>query len=356
MVSNRVVDADGHVIEPEDIWDNFLPPAYRRLAPRRVRDSEGHVRFLLGDELQPFLPSLNRANTEHIDRPGGSDPVARLQDMDSEGMDVAICFTSAGLYFGGVDDPQLNNALCRAYNDWLHDYSRTDPDRIVGVAMVPQPDIGLAMAETERATKDLGFKAVMWRPNPIAGRNVDHPALEPFFSLLEELDIPLALHEGTTQNIPQAGRDRFDNYLYRHMVSHPHEMQMACMTLICGGVLERHPLLKVVFLESGAGWIAHWLDRMDNHVKHWGYASRKLALKPTEYYNRQCFISADPDEPIIPGLIQVIGDDTIVFASDYPHSDSTFPGVVAELADRTDLSKESKAKILGENAVRLYGL
>ena len=95
---------------------------------------------------------------------------------------------------------------------------------------------------------------------------------------------------------------------------------------------------------------------MDHHVEHWGYTSGPLSMKPSEYYARQCFISADPDEPIIPGLVQALGDETIVFASDYPHSDSTFPGVVAELSDRADLTEETKAKILGENAARLYSL
>lgn len=353
MTALRVIDADGHVNEPEDLWAERLPSRYHRMAPRRVLDSQGRVRLFIAEELQPFLPSLTM---EQAQRPGGVDPKARLVDMDAEGLDVAVCFTSIGLYFGGVADADLNAALCRAYNDWLYDYTQAAPDRLAGVAMVPQLDVGLAMEEAERAVRDLGFKAVMWRPNPIAGRDLDHPALAPFLSLMEELGAALAIHEGTSQNLPQAGLDRFDNYLYRHMVSHPHEQQMACMTLICGGTLERHPRLKVVFLESGAGWIAHWLERMDDHIKHWGYTSGPLALKPSEYYQRQCFISADPDEAIIPGLVQALGDDTIVFATDYPHSDSIFPGVVAALRDRADLSEESKAKILGENAARLYGL
>ena len=131
---HHVVDADGHVSEPQDLWDTYLPSQYRRLAPRRVKDSQGHVRIMLGGELQPLLPSLNIERTE---RAGGSDPAARLEDMDSEGMDVAVCFTSIGLFFGGVKDPQVTDAGIRAYNDWLYDYSKTNPQRIAGVAMVP---------------------------------------------------------------------------------------------------------------------------------------------------------------------------------------------------------------------------
>lgn len=131
---------------------------------------------------------------------------------------------------------------------------------------------------------------------------------------------------------------------------------MAVLSLICGGVLERHPRLRVAFLESGAGWIAHWLERLDHHVKYWGHASLKLPLKPSEYFLRQCWISADPDEAVLPGIIQVLGDDNIVFASDYPHPDAKFPGVVDELASREDLSESSKTKILSRNAARLLKL
>ncbi len=353
MTALRVIDADGHVNEPEDLWAERLPSRYHRMAPRRVLDSQGRIRLFIAEELQPFLPSLTM---EQAQRPGGVDPKARLVDMDAEGLDVAVCFTSIGLYFGGVADADLNAALCRAYNDWLYDYTQAAPDRLAGVAMVPQLDVGLGDGGGGAGRRRPRLQGGHVAAQPDRGARPRPPGPGAVPSLMEELGAALAIHEGTSQNLPQAGLERFDNYLYRHMVSHPHEQQMACMTLICGGALERHPRLKVVFLESGAGWIAHWIERMDDHVKHWGYTSGPLALKPSEYYQRQCFISADPDEEIIPGLVQALGDDTIVFATDYPHSDSIFPGVVAALRDRDDLTEETKAKILGENAARLYGL
>ena len=134
MTAHRVIDADGHVNEPEGLWAERLPARYHRMAPGRTRDSQGRIRLIIAEKLQPFLPSLGM---EQAQRPGGVDPLARLVDMDSEGMDVAVCFTSIGLFFGGVGDPDLNAALCRAYNDWLYDYVQAAPDRLAGVAMVP---------------------------------------------------------------------------------------------------------------------------------------------------------------------------------------------------------------------------
>ncbi|MBM4405519.1 MAG: hypothetical protein FJ039_04945 [Chloroflexi bacterium] len=129
---------------------------------------------------------------------------------------------------------------------------------------------------------------------------------------------------------------------------------MACLEMLCGGVLERHPKLRVAFMESGCGWIASWLERLDNHVKNWGHTSVKLPHLPSEYFKRQCCISADPDEVMIPGIVQVIGDTNILFASDYPHPDGIFPGAVAEMAERKDISEASKSKILAENAARFF--
>lgn len=353
MAIDNVIDADGHILEPDGIWRKYLEPPFLPMAPKRVRDTLGRVRLLEGGELLPYVPVTEGVRA----RPGAYKPLPRLKEMDEEGIHVSAIFPSMGLTFPGIKELPVIAAISRAYNNWLHDYCSAAPERLIGVAMVPQMDVRETMVEARRAVTELGFKGVWLRPNPIGGRTLDHPVFDPLWSLLEELNVPALIHEGTSMNIHQAGLDRYaDNYLFMHVISHPHEQQMACLGLICGRVLERHPRLRVAFLESGGGWIAHWLERMDHHVKYWGHASAALALKPSEYFARQCFISTDPDEAILPGVLSVIGDDTIVFASDYPHEDAIFPGVVAALRDRKDLSERSKEKILSTNPARLYGL
>ncbi|MCE2391899.1 MAG: amidohydrolase [Proteobacteria bacterium] len=354
MSVSSAIDADGHVMEPPDAWARYLPSRLHSLAPTWGVDNQGRSRQVIGGKLQGYIPQNPEWATQR--RPGGMDPKARLADMDEEGLAVSVLFPTTGLYFAGIEDLELQREMCRAYNDWLHDFCTADPARLVGVAVVPQGDVAACIAEAQRAVGELGFKGVMLRPNPIRGRNLDDPTHEPLWSALEDLDVVAAIHEGTTQDVVQVGRDRFDNFMFRHALSHPIEMQIACLSLICGGVLERHPRLRVVFLESGCGWAPYWLERLDEHMEEWGHASMPLPLEPTEYFKRQCFISAEPDERALPGVILGLGDDNLLFASDYPHPDGIFPGVVSALADRDDLSESTKAKVLRDNALRCFGL
>jgi predicted TIM-barrel fold metal-dependent hydrolase len=353
MARFHPIDADGHVMEPDDVWLRFLEPALHPMAPRRVTDSQGRMRHLVAGELKPPIP----APSTGWDLPaGGHDPAARLEDMDHQGIGRSLLFPTTALYFAPTRDLEVYRALCRAYNDWLHTFCAADPERLLGVAVVPQSDVSESIVEAKRAVRELGFRAVMLRPNPIAGRTLEDPWFEPLWTTLEELEVPLALHEGTTQDVPQSGRERFDNFLFRHACSHPHEQQMACLSLTCGGVLERHPGLRVVFLESGCGWIAHWLERLDEHMTSWSFASAPLPLAPSEYFRRQCFITAEPGERTLPAMVELLGDQSFLFATDYPHPDALADGVVEKVSGLERLPEESRARILYGNAERCLGL
>jgi len=139
------------------------------------------------------------------------------------------------------------------------------------------------------------------------------------------------------------------------MCSHAMEQQIACMTLILGGVLERFPRLRVAFLEAGGGWLPYWLERMDHHHERLGWILPGCKLKPSEYFRRQCMISVDPDEKTIPVVAEMVGDDYIMWASDYPHFDCTFPGAVAEVRE-AKVPAATMTKLLGANAARFYGI
>lgn len=355
-MAKGAIDTDGHVMEPDSMWLEYLDPSLHPMAPRTTTDNQGFPRQIIAGELMPYLPRDPEWQKRDPEPRGGDDPKARLEDMDLDGIESVMLIPTIGLYFGGLKDLRATGALCRAYNDWVYDYCDADRSRLFGVAMVPQGDILASVAEARRAVEKLGFRSVMLRPNPIAGRNIDDPYYDPLWTLLEELNVPVSLHEGTTGNLVQSGGDRFQNYAYIHACSHPHEQQMACMALICGGVLERHPGLRISILEAGCGWISSWLERLDEHMESWHHTTLKLPLTPSEYFARQCFISVDPEERSIPGVISLMGDDTLLFASDYPHPDGMFPGAVRAIDEREDLSAESKEKILRTNAQKCYGL
>lgn len=346
------IDADGHVQEPPEAWQR-LAPEFRDFAPSVFIDDQGRARQLVGGELKPPIPTP----AEGWDIPdGGHDPKARLRDMNMQGIGRTLLFPTMGLMFAGLGRVDVQIALCRAYNDWLAEYCATDPARLIGVAVVPQSDLVAALDEARRTVEQLGFQSVMMRPNPIGGRTLGHPYWAPLWRLLEELDVPVSVHEGTTQEVPQSGRDRFDGFTMRHVASHPHEQQLACMELIMGGVLERHPKLRAVFLESGCGWLPHWLERMDEHMQAWGHCIAPLPLTPTEYFQRQCFISADPGERMIESVARLVGQDVLVFASDYPHPDAIAENIVGRVADREELDARLKEKILYRNARRCFAL
>jgi predicted TIM-barrel fold metal-dependent hydrolase len=349
-----VTDSDGHVIEPDDLWATYLDAGFLPSAPRWVSDTHGRRRRLIGGRLQPYIPF---PQTEYTLRPveGAVEPGARISDMDRHGIQVSVLFPSAGLHFASIPETEVAIALCRAYNDWLADFCATDRTRLVGVALLPQLDVAASIAEARRAVTELGFKGVMLRPNPVAGRTLDNPAFDPLWSVLEELDVAVGIHEATTMNVQQAGTDRYDNYMFLHVISHPHEHQMACLSLICGGVLERHPGLRVAFLEAGCGWVPYWLERMDQHMRYWGGTSTPLPLAPSDYFRRQCFVSPVADEQTLPDVARRVGADCLIFTSDYPYPYTTTPRIADAILGRDDLDDDVVAAVVRDNAARLYG-
>lgn len=360
-----VVDADGHVVEPRDAWAP-VPPAYR---PSIERDAHGYEHVVVdGKEILAVpLGTLATPGGRFSDpgsflpledaHRGGSDPVARLADMDVEGIDRAVLFPSVGLYFWALDDPLAAVPIARAYNDWLASYCAADPTRLFGAAMVPMQDPAAAVAELRRARRELGFVAAFVRPNPCRGRSLSDRAYEPVWDAAEECAMTIAVHEGSSVIVPTLGSDRPFNPLVLHAVSHAFEEMLACAQLIAFGVLERHPSLRVVFLESSGGWVPFWLERLDEQAESFGGFCPDLRLAPSEYFARQCWISYEIDEHTLPVLAPIIGESRIVWGSDYPHHDATFPGAVDTLRrTMAPLRHDVQALILGANATELYRL
>ncbi len=357
-----VVDADGHVIELPDMWQEYIDPAYRERAPRMVRGEDGGLALLLGDELVARIASrLGAGGDERFEsglrRAGGWKAAKRLEDMDADGIDVAVLFPTLAFFACETGDLGLDAAVCRAFNDWVGDYCKTAPDRLVGVALLPLRDIDASIAELERATEKLGFRGAFVRPNPYGDCLIQNRAYDRFWSCAESLGIPIAIHEGISDTLPTLGRDRFENPALQHLLSHPFEQMAACAALIGTGVLERHPRLRFAVLESGCGWLPYWLSRMDSHFETWRSFFPALELRPSAYFRRQCFISCDSEDEVVRSVVDFVGDECVVWASDYPHPDAWFPGSVGKaLESLTGLPAESRRRILGENATRLFGL
>ncbi len=371
-----IIDADGHIVEPEACFTDFLDPRYRSYVPRVVAYDD-HFRYACGDELgfrihadpttvgAPGRTTLDTSVDGAIAGAapvvvanGGNDPTARLADLDIEGIATAVLYPTYGLMIQGVREREPALALCRAINDWLADYCTLDRDRLVGIGTLPMTHPDDALAEAKRCIEQLGFRGVWRRPERIVGLPAVHdPGYDQLWSYLADAGLPIAIHPGLNGAVPDPYlRDRFDDdFTTMHAVHFPAEQIMNVTSFIGFGILERHPQLKVAFLECGAGWVPYYLHRLDEHLEVFGYRNAKLSMRPSDYFRRQCFVSVEEAEPVLDAVLAAYPD-SVVFASDYPHGDGTFPGATKELLDTDALDDAQRRAVLRDNARRLYSI
>jgi hypothetical protein len=289
-------------------------------------------------------------------RLGVNNPDERIKDLDVEGIDIQVLLGSLCLAAGSLRDPGFALAFCKACNNYVAEFCSAYPDRLKGVAVVPLQDVPAAVGEARRAVKELGLIGVSIPPS-LPGKNLDDPSFHPFYSELQELNVPLGIHWGNGTYLPGAGTERFNKHFLTHVVGHPFEQMIAMTSLVCGGILEKYPKLKVGFLESGCGWLPYLMWRLDEEYRGRSLEVPLIKTRPSEYIRGgQCFISCAPDEFLIPTVAESVGADLIMFSSDYPHADGIFPNSVRTINERADIPADLKRKILGENAGRFYNL
>lgn len=363
----NVIDADAHVLEPPNFWADYIDPVYRDRVPQLVVDTDGKERLLIEGRILGGARGLGfagaigaRQGAAPVDikyvegRKGGFDPHARIPDMEVDSIDAAFLYPTLGLFSGAVQDPQLAAAMCRAYNRWLADYCKPYPDRLFGVAMLPMQSVELAIAEMRYARNQLGMRSGFLRPNPYNNLMLGDAAYDPFWTVAQDLDFPIGVHEGTG-GMPAAGVERFLGMGAKHIVSHTVEMMLASLSIIWGGVCERFPQMRFAFLESGGGWIAPWLDRMDRHFDDQGvFNDSTLRMRPSDYFKRQCWIAFEPVEGSLSVLAEYLGPKKILWATDYPHPDGFFPGAPTMIAEK--LPANIRRQVLAESAIEFYKL
>ena len=373
MENGKVIDADGHVFEHSVDWAERLKrldPPYNNRAPKWVKDDWGRSRLLIEGRLEPIAYGPGQGSTGpfakgvEADRLAGSDPVARIKAMDVEGVDIAILYgTSFRSGVCGLMDGEYAAAICRAYNDWLAEYCSADRKRLKGAALVPLQNVPAAIAEMERAITKLGMVTICL-PTNVYGKNLNHPDFLPFFEAAQSLGIPLSVHPTVGQNgqpglygVQSAGSERFDRFFFTHIVGFPFELMIAVLSIVGGGIFERFPRLKVAFLEGGAGWLPFWMERIDEHYEKLAPQVPEMRKRPSEYIKSENFyISTEAEESMLPAVLEHVGEDRVLYASDFPHWDCSFPNSVRHISERQSLSDAAKRKVLGDNAAKLYGI
>ena len=371
--SSRVFDADGHVIEPPELYFTQLDRPFRDRVQvdERLGAHHGHL-FPLLDGRPSFGGSVwmeeylrtDRGRTVLVDRFGdiaeaGFDTPAMVRALDAQGIDIAALLPSFSLHVPYTEHlaPDLSLALARAYNRWVGGHVAGGRGRLVGVGVAPLHDPVGIEREVRRAVEENGVRAVMVRPNPVGGRSVHDRAHDRFFSQLEDLDIPMLLHEGLGGQHRFAGDERFDTWYARHVVSHPFEMMLAVLGLIVEGVFERHPRLRVAILESGTGWLPWWLHRIDEHHAIFGPKEKPDMLdKPSDVFLRHCVIASDTDDAFVAATVDAIGADHVAWSSDFPHLEATWPDGAAVFRSHSRLDAAALDDVLWRTPCRLYGV
>jgi predicted TIM-barrel fold metal-dependent hydrolase len=356
-----VVDADAHVNEDVAAWTAL---AERHPGWLSAGQSGGKWVAQIEGKLYPRQDGPGcgvpiDASTNPQCAVGAADVEARLADMSAEGIDIQVLFGGLVIGVTGYDDVGLAADVCATYNEWLLvDVCGRAPERLKGVAAVPLQHVEHAISEVERA-KRLGAVAVTIPP-VLGARNLDDAALQPFFEAAAALDLAVAVHSAPGMNLPLPGADRFENYAMVHALSFPVDQMVALTALALGGVLDRFPRLRVAFLEAGVGWVPYFVHRLHEHHEKLPHLLAARPSDPRDLVARgQCWFSFEADEPLLDTYIEHLGDESLVYASDYPHWDSDFPGTVDAVrrqAKSHGLSDETVARILGDNASRLYGL
>jgi len=363
MAAYNVVSADSHVNEPRNLWTERMPAKLKDRAPQIVRKEDGDWFHCEGLRPVPVALGLNAGQkfedykptglTYEDGRAGGWDPHARIKDQEIDGVEAEVLYPTWCMGMFGLQDVEFQKVCFEAYNDWMADYCQPYPTRLAGLALVPLADLEWGIKELQRSAEK-GLKgALIWGVAPDE-KPYSAPVYDPFWAIAQELDMPLSLHIITGAK----GGINFDfSKILQIYTGLPASIQNTLATLIFSGVLERFPNLKFVSAENDIGWIGHFVGRMDHAFERYGkMVNCALKLKPSEYFKRQV-CATFMDDAIGVANRHVSGVDNLMWSSDYPHSDSTWPHSQEVIAkDFAGVPAADKRKILVDNAVRVYRL
>ncbi|SEH79270.1 hypothetical protein SAMN04489835_4187 [Mycolicibacterium rutilum] len=352
----RIIDADGHVAEGASLAVEAMQRWPRHIAPR----TDGLGLVIEGRHYPESTGPGAGCPTEHglTSAPGLNCRTAEgvAANAERDHIDVMVLYPSLGLCTPTLRDPGFAAGFARLYNRWIADYCASSRGRLRGVAVTPI-ELGRTAIDIMREAKDLGLVATHLPPG-LRTKNLDHPDLDPFYAAAVDLDMPLGVHGAPGMHLPKIGVDRFTNYVQVHTISFPFDQMVAMTSLVSGGVFDRHPALRVAFLEAGVGWLPYFIDRLQDHyVKRGHWIEDGWRRDPHDYLAAgNIWVTCEAGEPILPGVIDVLGDDFIMFASDYPHWDGDWPESTKPLRGRDDISDAARAKVGARNAQRFYSL
>ncbi len=360
------ISADSHITEPPNCYINYIEPSFRDRAPvMKMLPGVGSAFIIDGMPSPVAMGLVAAAGKDPADITtdgvafedlwrGGWDSKFRLADQDRDGVGAEIIYPTVGMLLCNHKDFDYKKACFEAYNRWLSDYCSEAPDRLHGMAQVSMrtPEDGVAEL---KAVKAMGFKGVMMPGDP-AVEDYDSKVYDPVWATAVELGLPLSFHILTTRSGPMSQGTRGPRI--NSFMSIIRGCQDILGTLIFGGVFDRHPGLKVVCVEADAGWAPHYMYRMDHAYKRHRYWMKAPPLQrlPSEYFAEHIYVTFQ-DDWVAFKTKDLCNVRRLMWASDFPHSDSTWPHSQAMLDEHTkDLTEQERNWICHDNVAQLYGL
>jgi len=366
-MSKPIISSDSHITEPPGTYIDRIDKKYRDTAPRLVRDEKKGDLFVIDGLKHPVPMGLVAAagkkaeeltafgvKFEDLHR-GGWDPDARLADQDRDGVAAEVIYPTVGMLLCNHRDYDYKKACFDAYNEWIAEYCAAHPDRLIGTGQTAMRSVDEGIADV-RKMKDLGLRGVMMPGNPQVA-DYDDPIYDPFWQATLDMQMPLSFHILTSRSDVVGAAPRGPKI--NGFLSIIRGNQDIMGTFIFGGVFERNPKLKIVCVEADAGWVPHYMYRMDHAYdrhRYWLKPGQTLSKKPSEYFSEHIYTTFQ-DDWVAFRMKDMCNPRRLMWANDFPHSDSTWPWSQELLAKHTaHLTQEEKDWILHDNVAELYGL
>ena len=374
----RVYDADTHVNPAAEVLEQYVDSGFRSRLPelakyrapvsRGVDGSDGlhnyrvatkFYRRILGEAAprESFTGRESRWRGNKMPRPGVQDdrPDNRVEDMDDEGTDIHFLIPGSWLSLHDLPDPCFEVAMIRAYHRHMADFCGQFPSRLKGLIVAS----ARAVDEAAREIREWGNSPWAVAVKPLLPRDIpaDHPDLEPIWRAAQDHDLPIA-HHSSTWNPPYypGYRDVWDNIFLGRMASHPWGAMRFVASFIGGGIFDRYSSLRMGVLECGFGWLPFWARRMDEQAAYVG-GTAQLKHRPSEYITSGrffCSIERQEGEDKFNAVTGFLGDEVLMYASDYPHSECQFPNSVDNILAWSSLDADRRKKLFWDNANRFF--
>lgn len=335
-MSEVIISADSHVMEPHDLWSTRLPAALRDKAPT-------------------FPPPQSGPGFDH--HPGGSDPHARVREMAVDGVSAEVLYPTLGLRLFGMDDAAAQEACFRIYNDWLIDYCSVNPDRLLGIPCLSVYDIDGAVRELERGKKAGMAGAIIWQtPHPDLPFTSSH--YDKLWAAAQELEAPVSLHILTGHNYTKRPTIEGLDVIKTAVNAKMNDTLGALFDIIFSGVLDRFPRLKIVIVESEIGWMPFYFQQWDYYFRRFNKSVQfPIATAPSEYIARGQVWASFFNDTVGGHNLSWWGQDVCMWSSDYPHPNSPWPHSMQVIErDLGHLPSAVRAKLVRENVARLYSM